>query len=173
MGDFHKPQDQGDAILNKYATKQKTAQETLSLRQSEIELSGKVFVITKFKHMETLARIPDFMNLWFSHIAAIGTSETVANEQFGLGENNSADYVLHFIKKLGTEVYFADYVKDFLCNVTVKATGKKVDLEEDLDSPLDIIKLFVEVAKVNFFIQLSQAIFSMPQILTIAAEEQA
>lgn len=174
MSEFNQSaQEKGDAILAKYAKQSQEKAEKLDLREKVVTVGGKEFTITKWKHMETLSRVPSFMNLWFGHIAAIGMQETMKQtDDFGfMSENTSGDYILHFLKNLD-DPYFADYVADFLSNVTVTATGAKVDIDADFENPMDIINLFTEVAKANFMMQLSQTIFSMPQILSVETQSQ-
>ena len=68
---------------------------------------------------------------------------------------NSADtaevenYNLMFMAHL-QDLHFQDYIEDFLDNVFIKGSDKRINLDEDLDSASDIFKLFAEVASVNF-----------------------
>lgn len=162
---------QAEQVLSKYSDQAKAEEEKVKKNQVEYELNGKKFIIKKWKHLDTLARIPEFMQIWY------GTTLATAYESENRDELNEVDevggsgiYALQFLENL-QNIDFENYVKQHLDNVFIKGEENPIDLDEDLASPLDVWALFVKVSSVNFLMQLSQTICSTPTMIHLAEQE--
>lgn len=152
-------------ILDKYADKQTKKEEQIKKNEVEFEVSGNKYIIRKWKHLDTLARLPEFMNIWYGQVLANQT-EQEARDELDLMDDmgGSGLYALQFLENL-QNIDFENYVKTHLDHVFVKGSNKPIDLEDDVESPLDIWALFVKVSAVNFLMQLSQTICSTPSLI--------
>lgn len=158
-----------EQILNKFANQD----EINKVKKNEVEfiLNGKTYVIKKWKHLDTLARIPEFMNIWYGQVLATATEQEIKDELLSVDEvGGSGIYALQFLEGL-QNVDFVNHVKQHLDHVFIKGSDTPIDLEEDIESPLDIWTLFIKVSSVNFLMQLSQTICSTPMLIHVAEAE--
>lgn len=160
-----------EAIAAKYRDKQAKEKEKLDKSVVEYELNGKTFVIKKWKNLDTLARLPEFTNIWYGQVLATATEEQ-SKDELAVNEDltGSGIYALQFLEGL-QNIDFVNYVKQHLDNVFLKGSDKPVDLDEDLDNPMEIWQLFIKVSSVNFLMQLSQTICSTTTLIHL--QEQA
>lgn len=163
--------NEAEQILAKYANKSKKEADKVKKNEVEHTLGGKTYIIKKWKHLDTLARLPEFMDIWYGQTLAKQT-EIETHDEFATIDDVSGSgiYALQFLENL-RNISFEDYVKQHLDHVYIKGSDTPIDLEEDVESPLDIWALFVKVSSVNFLMQLSQTICSTPTLIYLLENE--
>ncbi len=170
--DFRKEKQLNPAekILESYAKKDTFEKKKLELNQDEVDINGKVFIIKKWKHMETLSRVPQFMNMWFAHLGITQWDQAYKDEIQDYTPLDSGTYIAMFIARF-QDIEFCEYIEDFLSNVYLKGKDTPINIDDDLASPVDIFKLFTEVASANFMMQLCQTIFNLPSVMLVNENE--
>ncbi|AUR86369.1 coil containing protein [Vibrio phage 1.084.O._10N.261.49.F5] len=171
--DFRKQQEprEGDQILAKYANKEEQKKEEVKKNEKDVVLSGRTYTIKKWKHLDALDRLPQFMNSFFSHLAVTTYEQGYLEELNSQDAAQASTYALMFMNHL-QDIHFREYLIDFFDSVYVKGSDKVVDLDEDLDNAGDIFKLFAEVASVNFMMSLASQLFSLPQTMLMKENEK-
>lgn len=158
-------------ILDKYAEQKEKKEAKAKKNEVEYSLSGKTFIIKKWAHLDTLARLPEFMNIWYGQVLANQTEQEARDELSTVEDvGSSGIYALQFLEGL-QNIHFEEYVKQHLDNVYIKGNDTPIDLNEDLETPLDIWSLFIKVSSVNFLMQLSQTICSTPTMIYLLEQE--
>ena len=66
------------------------------------------------------------------------------------------------------EIAVVDFMKDMLNQVYVKGENTPIDINKDVENPVQLIELMVEVANVNFLIGLCQSMYSSTMLMVAA-----
>jgi len=138
------------------------------LNQKEVKVGDKTYVIKKWEHTETLSILPAFANLLYVPTAAMAADKGAEEEGIYV-ENpiSPADLVDTLFNRLG-QIDFVDFMKDMLNQVYVKGESKPIDVNKDVDNPIHLVDLMIEVANVNFLIGLCQSMYSSTMLMVAA-----
>lgn len=128
-------------------------------KQSEIEVNGTTYVIKKWKNTECIDRIPNFANLIY--VPMMGTAIEDEMSESGASPSLMLDMMFRRLQ----DIDMLEFFKDSLDNTFVKGSDTPVDLDEDFESPTDIITVLEAVFDVNFFVHSCSLLFKLgPQI---------
>jgi hypothetical protein len=140
------------------------------LNEKEVQVGDKTYVIKKWKHTDTLAMLPAFANLLYVPIAALAADKGEELEGNYIDNATTAGDMVGILFHRLAEIEIVEFIKEMLNQVYIKGKSKPIDIDEDVDNPVHLIDLMVEVANANFLIGLCQGMYSST-LLMVAAQK--
>jgi len=138
------------------------------LNQKEVKVGDKTYIIKKWEHTETLAMLPAFANLLYVPTATMAADKGAEEEGIYVEDPvTPAMMVKILFEELGS-IDFVDFMKDMLNQVYVKGENTPIDVNKDVDNPVHLVDLMIEVANVNFLIGLCQSMYSSTMLMVAA-----
>lgn len=118
-------------------------------REKEVKIGDTTYVIKRWSNSECLARMPEF-----AHLIYVPMVGTIYEEQESLEGATTADMINLMFTRLRNDAHFFTFIESCLNKTFVKGSEAPVDIDEDFESPDEVVKLVGEVLEANFMIRL-------------------
>lgn len=136
--------------------------------QKQVVVGGKKYVIKKWKHSETLSMLPAFANLLYVPTAAMAADKGAEEEGIYVENPTTAADMVGILFHRLSEIEVVEFIKEMLNQVYVEGSDTPIDIDEDVETPVNLIELMVEVANANFLIGLCQSMYSSTMLMVAA-----
>ena len=143
-----------DIELEKLSKAALAKKEANKRKQVEVKAGGKTYVIKKWKHLDTLDRMPNYAQLVYVPMMSMALEEEHS------GDGSPASMLYMMCTRL-QDLDMSEFIIDSLDNTTLKGEDRKLDIDEDFESPVDIITVLEAVFSANFMTDLCAAMFSL------------
>lgn len=153
MGKYQK-KSASDIELEKLTQSALAKREANKRKQVEVKAGGKTYVIKKWKHLDTLDRMPNYAELIYVPMMSMVMEEEHSGEGSPAG-------MIHMMCNRLQDLDMREFILESLDNTTLKGKDGKLDIDEDFESPVDIITVLEAVFSANFMTDLCAAMFSL------------